>query len=80
MVKIQYGWGLGYKSLHTKSRLNYLNTYILSGIIVFNSWAAICDEFVTSLMDNTDTDLALVALLTQPPNEIATMRAKRRLP
>merc|ERR1719361_170905 len=31
-------------------------------------------------MDNTDTYLALVALFTQPPNEITTMGAKRRLP
>merc|ERR1739848_729614 len=31
-------------------------------------------------MNNTDTYLALVALLTQPPNEITTMRAKCRLP
>ena len=35
---------------------------------------------MTSLMDNTDTYLALVALFTQPPNEITTMGAKRRLP
>ena len=63
----------------TNSILNK-TTYIFSSVLIFYSWATISDEFVTSLMDNADTYLALVALFTQPPNEITTMRAKCRLP
>jgi hypothetical protein len=66
--------------IHLRIALDSNDTYIISSFIFFDSWAAISDEFVTSLMNNTDTYLALVALLTQPPNEITTMRAKCRLP
>ena len=63
----------------TKYILRTNETYIFCAVIVFNPWAFVSNKFVTSLMDHADTNLALVALFTQPPNKITTMGAKCRL-
>ena len=69
-------WQLAvYYSAHANN-INNNPTYLFSSFIIFYSRAFVGDEFMTPLVHNTDADLALVTLLTQPPNEIATVGAK----
>ena len=64
----------------TCGKLNKRQRSYLFSDFILDTWAAIGDEFMTSLMDNAYTDLALIALFTQSPDEIAAMRTKCRLP